>query len=721
MATIRIKLGDPWEAWRVGVRSGQIHHGDGTADAVLVLTEPDEPERDLQLEKRTLPQLQTPGVLQLRHLSRQSAGVVSVYDGFSGASAAHLLRGLRARRRLMPLRCALELGIEVMRCMMLVPQDIAGVLVVHPGPSAVDVLVDAEGRVRVCGFRAMEAARVRADVEVGLAPRTEACGALLAELLSGERAPPRGAGRDVRRVERMLSSLNARPNETVPYALLDLIRSCLDPEPGLRPPLPRALHLARKVLRDLPGRSLRDWAERHVPPAIGDLGALGGRAAWEEEQSSRRDLVAAVPVPELPHRRAVEEDSQEVAPTVVALPGEVGPPPAARARVDRDPVDPEAAVGGAWMQELVGDPASQSDDAEEWDDPPFDDGELGSDMDLDMASLEPPLDRLAPLAQAAKVENVRPMDLPDPTAPALTAPPPVADVAALSPIRLQPSVEENTLAMRVEPANAAAEDRRRGPDVVMLLLVAATLVLSVGLLVLLASGHSMERGTNQVLAWAGQDVEPGVRSGLTAAPSPPAPQPTPKARPVDVVADPPSPPPAPVGRTPSAPEAPAVVPVAAPAPAPRAAPAQRAAPAPQRAPAPRAAPAQRASPEPQPSPARRSAPPDEDPAPRNGVRIQAPGPWSPPDVPAPEANDAPPPPAIFPVVFQVADPDVRLLTVSCHLGGEVSGVGSVTVSEAGPGPCRMTAEREDGAFTTTVSITRPHTFICFAGGSRRCK
>jgi hypothetical protein len=102
------------------------------------------------------------------------------------------------------------------------------------------------------------------------------------------------------------------------------------------------------------------------------------------------------------------------------------------------------------------------------------------------------------------------------------------------------------------------------------------------------------------------------------------------------------------------------------------------------------------------------------------VRIQAPGPWTP-ATPEPDRPEEEEVPEVFEVTFHIADPTVERMTVSCHQGGEVTGAEALSLPEAGKGPCRMTAERPTGAFTTTVSLTGPHSYVCFEHGSRRCR
>ena len=86
--------------------------------------------------------------------------------------------------------------------------------------------------------------------------------------------------------------------------------------------------------------------------------------------------------------------------------------------------------------------------------------------------------------------------------------------------------------------------------------------------------------------------------------------------------------------------------------------------------------------------------------------------------PAPPA--APEPPSAFTVVFRSADPSIASMAVKCHTGLG-SGTSEVIVSDASPGPCRVTATRDGGTVQAVVPVSGPRTYTCFGGGSRGCR
>jgi len=612
---VKMMLGSAYDGWRPGVKEGGVYYdGDpDTTERALIVTGGTAPGdgRDLGREKRVLLSLDHPHVLRLLSLALAPgrAEPVYAYAFTRGVSLARLMRALRAERGLLPWGVVVGVVADVARgaeAMVEATTAYPGFSAFHAGPTPDDILLDARGCARVSGFEVWrDASVVRSSPGYGCPAGAMgepglvyALGALLVEMLSGERPPISGRAADRHRevVRRVQVKVLARPGDRLPEGLVDVVADCLEFEPAKRPSL-RGLsdHLATLGLK-APAPELEAWAARVVPA-----------------------LRTGEPLTE----------------SVMAADPRMGFGPVAAVHDDADPdfrpttIDPERAAQQA-MLELNRDVPAYERDSMHGIVSPFahalPEPAPGWEPDSEVAPTQPLGARLPGL------------DLPAPPLELPVAPEPKpAFVPAPEP--RQPDPEPP-----VPPAPAPAP--ASGNPVVMVAFF---------VLVLLAGAAG----------WFAR----GVGSDAPVPPEAPAPEP-----PAAVAVEPPVPAPEP----PPAPEAAPPAPEAPPAPAP---------------------PKKKAAPEPPPAPA---------PAP-------TPEPLPPETPPA-----APPEPTTFTVEFRSADPTVTEMSVKCHTGSG-TGVASVTIANAGPGPCRVSARRGADAVQAVVAVNGARTYTCFAGGSRGCR
>ncbi|MDP2304689.1 MAG: hypothetical protein Q8P18_01510, partial [Pseudomonadota bacterium] len=281
MGKSTLKLTGVFEAWSRNVRQGRLTRANGTEAPVLVWVDEASasPEVLLRLREdaRLLGRLQHESVLRIEHVSAVGGKVGVVYEGFECASAARILRVLRARNQVLPARAAVEaaaaVGLALDEALRIVDGDRA---VHHPSPSPEDVLVDTSGRVKLAGFRVARPGdapapppKGYASPEGGSAPpsATYLVGALLVELLSGD-SPPEASAEPERHeaaVRRALIRVLARPGDTPGEPVVAAIRQALAHDPTIRGG-PGALgKKLRELAVALQSPGLRAWAPGSIP------------------------------------------------------------------------------------------------------------------------------------------------------------------------------------------------------------------------------------------------------------------------------------------------------------------------------------------------------------------------------------------------------------------------------------------------------------------------
>ncbi|MDP2315283.1 MAG: hypothetical protein Q8P41_20460, partial [Pseudomonadota bacterium] len=317
MGKSTLKLTGVYEAWSRNVRQGRLTRVNGTEAAVLVRVEEDlaaTPEilTRLREDARLLGRLQHESVLRIEHVSAIAGKVGVVYEGFECASAARILRVLRARNQVLPARAAVEaaaaVGLALDEALRIVDGDRA---VHHPAPSPEEVLVDTAGRVKLSGFRVSRPGdpvvappKGYAAPEGGAAPAaaTYLVGALLVELLSGE-SPPEAAVEPERHeaaVRRALIRVLARPGDTPGEPVVAAIRQALAHDPAIRGG-PGALgKKLRELAVALQSPGLRAWAPGSIPsvqrfaaPAAEGRAVPGSVLPFPTDDSAARPPLAA--------------------------------------------------------------------------------------------------------------------------------------------------------------------------------------------------------------------------------------------------------------------------------------------------------------------------------------------------------------------------------------------------------------------------------------------
>ncbi len=138
----------------------------------------------------------------------------------------------------------------------------------HPGPEPQDVLVDAQGVVRVAGFASpwprppsMRAPGESSD-EAALVYRL----GVLLSLLVGGVAPSGASERDVHdgEVRRAVIAAMTRPGPVITDRYANWLRAMMAWEPSERPSLGTLPAGLRKAAQDVGGETLSEWAQDHV-------------------------------------------------------------------------------------------------------------------------------------------------------------------------------------------------------------------------------------------------------------------------------------------------------------------------------------------------------------------------------------------------------------------------------------------------------------------------
>ncbi len=281
---VKMMLGSAYDGWRPGVKEGGVYYdGDpSTTEKALIVTGLSAPGngRDLGREKRVLLSLQHQNVMRLLSLALAPgrSEPVYAYAFYEGISLARLMRALRAERGLLPWGVVVAIVADVARAATAAggaASEYPGFQVFHEGPTPDDILVDAVGMARVAGFEVWREGSVARSSpgygppegslgETGLA---YSLGALLVEMLSGERPPQSGRTPDRHRdvIRRVQVKVLARPGDRLPQGLVEVVADCLEYEPRRRPTLKALTERLAALARRAPPPGLMRWCARVVP------------------------------------------------------------------------------------------------------------------------------------------------------------------------------------------------------------------------------------------------------------------------------------------------------------------------------------------------------------------------------------------------------------------------------------------------------------------------
>ena len=641
---LRFRLGGPWAAWGADVREAWWSRDQEPEARVLVRALPGESAAEganarLLVVGALLGKVQDPHLLRVVHCGVLANKACVVYEGHNGASLTRALTALAERSQVMPVRALVEVAAAVARALCAVvggaPEAVERL--VHPGPSPNEVLIDAEGGVKLAGLWVM---RRGALPEGPLSPYAGpersveephgvyGVGALLATLLIG--APPPVGSTDEATQEAALRNLRAqalvRPGGDVPESLVELMRQCLGPQADRRPRLVAVADRLGSISRTLSSASLRSWAQSAVPSLL-----------WAAPKES-------APTMEAPARPSVR-------PVASPLPILAGPRQPVAGLEEPDEEDerlPTVALGAsersrrlAPLPVMIPDPTATG---------------MG---EADLRFLRRGTEPLSAMeTEATEVLGDRAPEVMiggRPSLSPLAVPVTRNDVASDEMgISISPSGSSES-----EPQGAAEPARNAVPWVTLLVVFLMGLGLAgAALLWLIFSAAEAPPPPAPPVTGTELLAEPAVAA------EPPAEAPAPPAE-----AAPPAPPPAAV----AAPPAPAPA-AAAPPPAP-----------------PRAEPKAEAAP----------------PAPVRGSGSQV----------AAEAA-----PTGFSLTFTSGEPAINEIEVRCHEGVSGAGGGTVRLSGAVPGPCKVIGRgHPEGPRVVLVTVTEARTFTCFEGGAQSCR
>lgn len=251
-----LTLGESWPAWHPTARRG-ILELDGVARDVLVLLAPYQPSGVARAREAAGPALgmRGEGILGLLEIRAENQRIAWVYEGGEALAVSRL----PDEATLGP-RAVAGLVHRVARALVAFPG--------HPGPEADDVLLLADGEVRVIGFARPFAAPAaqrppgRPDPE---AERVYRLGALTATLLGGplqRGADPSAHDAVVRRA--LIRAMSA-PGPALGDRYLDLLRGMLAFDPDDRPPLTAVVQGMAELAERAGGPSLSDVVARGFP------------------------------------------------------------------------------------------------------------------------------------------------------------------------------------------------------------------------------------------------------------------------------------------------------------------------------------------------------------------------------------------------------------------------------------------------------------------------
>lgn len=302
------------------------------------------------------------GVLRLVQVVGYEGRVAWCYESFEGLGLAHVVGSDSAGAP--TARAAAELVAQVAEVLL----GLGSPGLHHPGPEPVDLVLGADGRVRLAGFAGPYPAgpAMRAPTPNAAEPAAVyRLGVLLATLIAGvPPAPATDATAHAVLVRRALIRAMARPGPVLSERFGQWIRGMLAWAPAERPPLSAVPAGLRAVGWATGGESLADWAARRVPEMVETIqqrhqsmpGLLDDIDEDLSDPGVLREIAEDGPPPP---RRATLPDlgpiSQTPTPTATA-PRRVAP--------ERDDdtqeatIDPTAGPGQAWRNNPGPEPLS---------------------------------------------------------------------------------------------------------------------------------------------------------------------------------------------------------------------------------------------------------------------------------------------------------------------------------------------------------------------------
>ncbi len=739
---VNMILGAPYDGWRPGVRDGGVYYdgNDKVVERALIVTAEVAPGngRDLGREKRLLLGIEGPYLLKLLSLAVASgrSEPIFAYSFARSVSMARILQSLRGERGLLPwsvVAAVVRRMASACSDVLAESKQLLGYTLGHPGPTPDDILLDAEGVPRVCGFEVWRDGAVQESApgyhcpvdSLGEPALVYGLTALLVELFTGERPPisSRQVERHVEMVRRVQVKVMARPGDRLPEMLVDLVGAGLSHDPSARPTLASMEQALAEVENRANGPSLEVWGRRVVAavlagepltrtlmakdPRMGmgvpvdegddddDLRPTTidpDRAVAAASRDSSHDIVVtrpqAPPLRRLTPLAGRGPAPQPEAPPVVApaRPASVQPQVAAI----RAPVPPAAVQG----------PPQEHPSAASY-------GQQGAQEESVWVA-EP---RPAPKAPSTPIHAD--VHAHTPGAGVHTSgggPRPPGPQPMLVAVPLGPHGESGyhaiSFASDGTPVHTGtfAVPGRQGPPPEQQVRDATLRGAIFGVVAVAVLGAVFAAG------WMFRGVEPQADASALRAQTPsnasipsPPPEPTPAGTAVEA-----PPEAAPAVDVSTVEDPPAVASVQEPSPSRRTT----------RAPVSARREAGTASPG--------VAPRVPGVVIRTGTVPEAPsaapsggGSSPPPAAPTPE-SEAPAPPSRFRVEFRSADPAVTELNVRCHVG-EGTGQSSVVIEDAGAGPCRVTGTGDGEARLASVALSGSRTYTCFSGGSRSCR
>jgi hypothetical protein len=272
-----LELSGPRPSWRGAAYEGWLAASVGDQLRVLALLGPDGLNPDAlvraQRSAAVAMTLRHPGVLRLLQVVAHEGRAAWCYEPTHGLGLIHLVGSAAAAE--LPARAAAELVAQVAESLL----GLGSVGLHHPGPEPADLVLGANGAVRVAGFAGPypPSPSMRApEGSGGEAAAVYRLGVLLASLASGA-APspttdPSAHGVAIRRA---LIGAMARPGPVLSERYGQWMRGMLAWAPTERPPLSSVPAGLRAVAWATGGESLADWAARRVPDLVASIEARG--------------------------------------------------------------------------------------------------------------------------------------------------------------------------------------------------------------------------------------------------------------------------------------------------------------------------------------------------------------------------------------------------------------------------------------------------------------
>jgi hypothetical protein len=310
-----LELSGPRPSWRGAAYDGWLTAAQGEQLRVLALlgpegATPDGVERARRAGAMALT-LSHPGVLRLLHIGAYEGRGAWCYEPTNGIGLIHLVGSDGADE--LPVRAAAELVAQVAETLL----ALGAIGLNHPGPEPADLVLGANGTVRIAGFVGPYPASpaVRApEGSAGEAAAVYRLGVLLAHLTSGS-APAAGAdasGHGVG-VRRALIRAMERPGPVLSERYGQWMRGMLAWAPAERPPLSSVPGGLRAVAWATGGEGLADWAARRVPDLVALVEARGGASAAPTPASPvRASAIGAVLEGAPPRRTPLGADATEI-------------------------------------------------------------------------------------------------------------------------------------------------------------------------------------------------------------------------------------------------------------------------------------------------------------------------------------------------------------------------------------------------------------------------